>query len=76
MTRDDVPKFFCAECGRRTGSRVLDSIPDQEQPGRDASGTGSIHRRRQCLDCGGTFATKETLAPQRRRPRRRPKVSA
>lgn len=50
-------KFYCSTCQHRTVSRVLE--------------TRGPRRRRECAECGNTFATVERLAPIGRRPTHR-----
>jgi transcription elongation factor Elf1 len=51
-------KFYCSTCRHRTVSRVLE--------------TRGQRRRRECAECGNTFATLERLAPIGRKPKRYP----
>ncbi len=51
MKREIVPKFYCFTCNRETIARVLE--------------TRGVRRRRECVECGGTYPTLEVLAPRR-----------
>jgi hypothetical protein len=55
--KDPTPKFFCADCGCLTPTRVLE--------------TRDRRRRRECLDCGARFSTIEDVLPSRREPHHR-----
>jgi transcriptional regulator NrdR family protein len=57
MRPPPVTKFRCEFCGHETASRVLSTM--------------GTRRRRECLECRGTFATIETPAPPRQAPLRR-----
>jgi hypothetical protein len=54
--------FFCYICGHETLTSVLD--------------TRGYRRRRQCVECRGTFSTIEELTKQRRSPTRYPESPA
>lgn len=61
-SREPSAKFYCEACGHPTVTRVLD--------------TRGHRRRRQCMECLGTFPTVEVRARRGKEPIHRAPVKA
>lgn len=60
--REPTHKFYCSVCRVVTPSRVVETRIRK----------GVVRRRRECLECLGTFATVEALAEPVPEPTHRP----